>query len=116
MVLYESGRVSKASYDDYREAVYMITSLIPMGKVSTYGSIARLLGISPRLVGRILAENDKPIQIPCHRVVRSDGSLGGYTPAGIDFKKKLLQLEGITFSDGRVSKDLIIDLSWLLDP
>lgn len=79
-------------------------SKIPSGKVSTYSRIASKLGNSSaaRAVGNALARNPFPLVIPCHRAIRSDGSLGGYA-GGIDMKKKLLELEGIEFDyRGRV--------------
>jgi O-6-methylguanine DNA methyltransferase len=75
------------------EGVYKLASLIPKGKVSTYGAIAEQLGMHPRAIGVILHKN-KDKNVPCHRVVRANGSVGGYNK-GIDEKIKLLSLEGI---------------------
>ena len=60
--------------------VYRLTSEIPRGKVSTYGAIADALNKcgSSRAVGQILRANPTPIIVPCHRVVKSDGKIGGY--------------------------------------
>lgn len=69
---------------------------VPYGTVVTYKEIARRVG-SPggaRAVGRAMAANPVPIIIPCHRVVRSDGGLGGYS-SGVGTKRRLLELEGI---------------------
>ena len=67
---------------------------IPFGKTKSYGEIARKFKISPRHVGKICAQNKIPMAIPCHRVIRSDGSLGGFTArGGIKLKKKLLSFE-----------------------
>ena len=77
---------------------------IPKGKVSTYARIAEKSGASKgaRAVGNALAMNPYPLIIPCHRVIRSDGSLGGFG-GGLKMKKELLLMEGITFdSKGRV--------------
>lgn len=82
-------------YEDLKELVYALTQLVPVGCVTTYGSIARVLGISPRLVGKILSENEHPVEVPCHRVVSVKG-LGGYTLRGkraLDLKKRLIQFE-----------------------
>jgi len=67
---------------------------IPFGKVVSYGQLARTLGKPKafRAVGHALAMNPIPIGIPCHRIIASDGSLGGYT-GGLEIKKKLLQIE-----------------------
>ena len=69
---------------------------IPRGSVSTYGRMAAHLGIpgGARAVGNALATNPFPIVIPCHRAIRSDGTLGGYQ-GGLAMKKALLIQEGI---------------------
>ncbi|HTZ39441.1 MAG TPA: MGMT family protein [Syntrophales bacterium] len=77
---------------------------IPRGSVSTYRRIADHLGVpgGARAVGSALATNPFPIVIPCHRAIRSDGSLGGYQ-GGLDMKQVLLTQEGIEFDErGRV--------------
>ncbi|MFW6135620.1 MAG: methylated-DNA--[protein]-cysteine S-methyltransferase [Chloroflexota bacterium] len=77
---------------------------IPRGWVSTYGRIARHLGMSrgARAVGGALARNPFPIVIPCHRAIRSDGRLGGFQ-GGLEMKRALLELEGVEISPaGRV--------------
>ena len=53
---------------------------IPAGKVSTYGDLAKALGnpLASREIGKILGRNPNPIKVPCHRVVMSDGKVGGY--------------------------------------
>jgi len=85
-----------------------------MGKVTTYSSLAKIIKVHPRAVGRMLSKNKDLIVTPCHRVVKSDGSIGGYA-LGVDFKKKLLELEGVRFCGSyRVCKDNIIDVSKLL--
>jgi len=78
--------------------VYDILLRIPEGRISTYGDIARALGNpgASRAVGRILNKNPNPITVPCHRVVMSDGSIGGYA-FGKDRKKLLLGKEGLSF-------------------
>jgi len=89
----------KESFID--ELVYTIVQLMPVGYTVTYKAIADLLGIHPRRVALALKRNNKPIVIPCHRVVSAKG-LGGYTPAGVDFKKRLLQLEGAVTASRRL--------------
>jgi methylated-DNA-[protein]-cysteine S-methyltransferase len=82
---------------------------IPRGRVSTYGRIAEKSGASrgARAVGNALAMNPYPIIIPCHRVIRSDGSLGGFG-GGLKMKKDLLVMEGVTFdAKGRVPAEFI---------
>ena len=64
------------------------------GKTRTYGEIAKKLRISPRYVGKVCGENMHVILIPCHRVIRSDGKIGGFSAkGGTTLKKKLLDLE-----------------------
>lgn len=78
--------------------VYDILARIPEGKVTTYGDIAKALGRpgASRAVGRILNKNPNPIVVPCHRVVMSDGTIGGYA-FGKTVKKELLKKEGLRF-------------------
>ena len=67
---------------------------IKYGSTKTYGDIAKILNTSPRYVGNVCGQNNHLLIIPCHRVVRSDGSLGGFSGlGGIKLKKKLLELE-----------------------
>jgi methylated-DNA-[protein]-cysteine S-methyltransferase len=68
---------------------------IPYGKAISYGQMAKKLGNSKlvRAVGRALSTNPLPIIIPCHRVIASDGTIGGYS-AGVNLKIELLELEG----------------------
>jgi methylated-DNA-[protein]-cysteine S-methyltransferase len=90
----------------FSDSVYAMTSLIPMGKVTTYGAIAKAIGLpgAARAVGQALGANPNPIIVPCHRVVRSDGGLGGYSGGeGPRTKAKLLVREGVQVSAGRVN-------------
>ena len=67
---------------------------VPYGKCVSYKNISKQTKIHPRLVGKICGENRLPFYIPCHRIIRSDGSLGGYSAkGGISLKKKLLKIE-----------------------
>ena len=73
---------------------------IPKGQVITYLDVAK--GINHpkavRAVANAIGKNPYAPKIPCHRVIRSDGSVGGYSgPGGVKTKKKLLKLEGLTF-------------------
>ena len=72
---------------------------IPRGRVKTYSQVAKAIGkpLAVRAVANAIGKNPLPPQIPCHRVIRSDGSLGGYSgKGGIKTKKLLLKREGIT--------------------
>ena len=67
---------------------------IKKGKTKSYGEIAKKHKLSPRQVGKICSENKLLLLVPCHRVIRSDGSLGGFTSiGGIKLKKKILDFE-----------------------
>ena len=67
---------------------------IKFGKTKSYGQIAKKFKLSPRHVGKICGQNKIPLYIPCHRVIRSDGSMGGFSArGGISLKKKLLDFE-----------------------
>jgi len=72
---------------------------IPRGKVKTYFEVAKSIGkpLAVRAVANAIGKNPLAPQIPCHRVIRSDGSLGGYSgKGGIKTKRLLLKKEGIT--------------------
>ncbi|MBX4211177.1 MAG: MGMT family protein [Candidatus Yanofskybacteria bacterium] len=79
----------------FRDKVFAVVRKIPKGKTLTYVEVARLAG-SPkafRAVGNILTTN-YDLAIPCHRVIRSDGGMGGYNRGGARQKQKLLRQEG----------------------
>jgi methylated-DNA-[protein]-cysteine S-methyltransferase len=81
----------------FQASVLQTARRIPPGSVWTYGRVARTLGKpqASRAVGQALGRNPVPIVIPCHRVIASDGSLGGYSGGGgLESKRFLLQLEG----------------------
>ena len=67
---------------------------IKVGNTTTYGKIAKKYKLSPRHVGKICAQNKLVLLVPCHRVIKTDGGLGGFTsPGGIKLKKKILEFE-----------------------
>lgn len=94
--------------------VYVLLSKIPPGKVSTYGDIAKALGHpkAARVIGRIIANNPNPISIPCHRVVKSNGEIGGFA-YGEQRKRERLEKEGIKFQNrvGKLRRAKIIVLN-----
>ncbi len=79
---------------NFTQKVLEIVKKVPAGKVTTYGMIAKILKTSPRAVGQALKRNKKLVTIPCHRVVMSNGKLGGYVN-GAEAKKELLMKEGV---------------------
>ena len=89
----------------FRERVYQITKKIPIGKVATYGQIAKLAGSgkAARAVGMCMKTNPDSPRTPCHRVVGNDGSLTGYSAGkGILTKKAMLLAEGVYFNNNKV--------------
>ena len=91
---------------EFSESVYKVTSKVPTGKVTTYGAIARAIG-KPRAshaVGQALKANPHaPDVVPCHRVVMSDGDIGGYSGRrGVAKKVRLLKEEGVLVDSGRI--------------
>lgn len=96
----------------FQEKVFVCVAKIPKGKVMTYTGVASAVGRprAARAVGNVLGKNpftfhspkNAPKRIPCHRVVRSDGRVGGYSgPMGA--KEELLKKEGVKIINGRVS-------------
>lgn len=88
------------------EEVRNLVAQVPEGKVTTYGHVARALGdvIASRFVGKVMSENEDVDRVPCRRVVKSDGTLGGFTGGGTPAKRKYLRKEGI-----EIDGDKIID-------
>ncbi len=82
---------------------------IPRGRVATYAQLARLLNTSPRAVGRLASANRLPVIVPCHRVIRSDGSLGGYSLGDVEVKSRLLEMEGVNVVNGKVPRHYLVD-------
>jgi methylated-DNA-[protein]-cysteine S-methyltransferase len=83
----------------FQVRVWNYLTKIPRGTVKTYTQVAKGIGkpLAARAVGNAIGKNPYSPKIPCHRVIRSDGSLGGYSgKGGIKTKKLLLKREGIT--------------------
>ena len=101
---YFKGRPIKFVYQadipfgtSFQKAVWKKLAELPPGQLITYGALAREIKRpkAVRAVGQAVGANPLPIIIPCHRVIASDGKLGGYA-WGMGLKKKLLKIEGIT--------------------
>lgn len=90
---------------EFSENVLNIVKQIPKGKVSTYSAIAEMLNCKAyRAVGQILKRNKNPDEIPCYRVVKSNGELGGYSASGgIKEKIKKLEKDGIKIENGKIN-------------
>jgi methylated-DNA-[protein]-cysteine S-methyltransferase len=90
-------KMDLAEASRFQQNVWHIVRTIPYGETRSYGWVADELGLpkAARGVGQAMARNPLPIIIPCHRVISSDGSLGGYG-GGVEIKELLLRLEQVT--------------------
>lgn len=90
-----TARFSKGVQSDFGQKVYLIVSKIPKGKTMTYVEVSRKAGrpAACRAVGSILGKNRNK-EVPCHRVIRSDGGMGGYAFGGVKKKAEILKKEG----------------------
>lgn len=91
--------------------MWRLTTQIPRGRVSTYGLIARALGKpkAAQAVGNALNKNPRAPRVPCHRVVRGDGQVGGYAD-GTAKKGRILRQEGLRIG----SKNKVVDFAKVL--
>jgi AraC family transcriptional regulator of adaptative response/methylated-DNA-[protein]-cysteine methyltransferase len=113
-------RLDLEGFTDFERRVLEATRKIPFGTLRSYKWVAREIG-SPRAtrpVGQALARNPLPVVVPCHRVVESDGNLGGYSSGGTDMKRRLIEIEtgqfGLAFPGrGREVRERIL---FLLEP
>lgn len=85
---------------EFQRSVFKETWLIPRGMVGTYKGLAERIGVpgGARAVGTALASNPFPLVVPCHRVIRAGGSLGGFG-GGLEMKKTLLEIEGVMLNE-----------------
>ena len=83
--------------------VYKKLLQVPRGKITTYGELAKAVGLKngQRAVGTMMKKNPFPVIVPCHRVVKSDGKIGEYV-YGTSVKSKMLAEEGIKIKDGKI--------------
>jgi len=83
--------------------VYTKLLQVPEGKVTTYGDLAKAVGLEngQRTIGTIMKTNPFPGIVPCHRVVKSDGKIGGFV-YGERVKLQMLVKEGIKIKDGKI--------------
>ena len=88
--------------NNFNKRCYQKLVLIPKGMISTYAEIAKSLDSNAyRAVGNAMAKNPHPVAVPCHRIIKSDGTLGGYA-LGISKKIQLLKKEGIKIKNNKV--------------
>ena len=97
---YTNGRLKKFNLDiflqgtNFQKKIWRELQRIPYGKTKSYGQIAKKFNTSPRFVGNVCGLNKHLLVVPCHRVVRSNGTLGGFSSlGGIKLKQRLIKLE-----------------------
>ncbi len=85
------------------DKVYKKLLEVPPGQVTTYGELAKAIGLKngQRAIGRIMNNNPYPVIVPCHRVIMSNGKIGGYA-YGEKIKKNMLQKEGVEIKNGKI--------------
>ena len=102
-----------ATLSKYQQAVLRVLAEVPKGKVTTYGDLAKELAIrdpkwsqrASRAVGTTMRNNLCGPQIPCHRVIKSDGCIGSFRGGAegiVDEKNRMLRAEGVTIIDGKI--------------
>ena len=98
--------IDLSRFSEFEKEVLEKVREIPSGEVMTYKEVAEAVGCkrASRAVGNVMAKNPYPVLIPCHRVIKSDLSLGNYSRGGEKNKKKLLKGEGVDFEGGKVKR------------
>jgi methylated-DNA-[protein]-cysteine S-methyltransferase len=107
---FDTSLLEMSRVPPFHQKVLRVLARISKGKVSSYGTIAAKTGApgGARAAGQGCANNPFPIVFPCHRVVRSDRSLGGFG-GGLKLKRALLEMEGVRFdSTGKVKPEFIL--------
>lgn len=91
------------------EKVYKKLLEVPKSKVTTYGELAKAVGLKDgqRAIGRIMSKNPYPVIVPCHRVILSSGKVGGYA-WGKSVKTKMLSKEGVKIKNGKILNSSVI--------
>ena len=85
------------------QQVYKKLTQVPQGKITTYGELSKAVGLKngQRVIGQIMKKNQYPAIIPCHRVVKSDGKIGGFF-YGDKVKTNMLKKEGVKIKNGKI--------------
>ena len=101
----DKNNFSKPDIVNFNQKVWQVLKLIPRGRVTTYKELAEYLGKpkAARAVGNACGKNPDAPAVPCHRVIKSDGQLGGYG-GGAKRKIKLLKSEGMKVEKGKVKE------------
>ncbi|MFW9769567.1 MAG: methylated-DNA--[protein]-cysteine S-methyltransferase [Candidatus Thorarchaeota archaeon] len=108
-VLFTKDIIDTSVFYPFQQRVMQTDWNIPRGMTATYGWVAKQIGTNGvRAVGNANARNPIPLVYPCHRVIRSDRTLGGFG-GGLEMKRQLLEMEGVEFdSSGRVCPEYIL--------
>ncbi|MGZ8695160.1 MAG: methylated-DNA--[protein]-cysteine S-methyltransferase [Gaiellaceae bacterium] len=98
-VSFDDVPVSWEEETDLGRALGEALRRVPRGEVVSYGELAELAGRprAPRAAGTFCARNRLPVFVPCHRVISANG-IGGYGSLGVDYKRRLLALEGVSIA------------------
>jgi methylated-DNA-[protein]-cysteine S-methyltransferase len=112
----ESGmglsKPSQMAISSFQQKVYELCKQVPKGKVTSYSAIANKLKSSPRAVGQALRVNPFAPVVPCHRVVKADGTIGGFggetCGKKINQKIALLREEGVVIENNTIEKKFFI--------
>lgn len=90
-------------FTDFQKKVWLVCKKIPKGKITTYKLLAEAINCpgAARAVGNALNKNPYAPKVPCHRVINSDGGLGGFSQ-GTKKKQRLLASEGLTFAGNKI--------------
>jgi methylated-DNA-[protein]-cysteine S-methyltransferase len=85
------------------QKIYKKLLKVPKGQITTYGELAKAVGLKngQRVVGKTMNKNPYPVIIPCHRVIKSDGKIGGYAYGDV-IKSNMLTKEGIEIKNGKI--------------
>tara|TARA_Y100000296_G_scaffold79163_1_gene102762 strand:- start:1446 stop:1760 length:315 start_codon:yes stop_codon:yes gene_type:complete len=87
----------------FNERCYDLLRKVPKGKITTYKEISKALGIKAyKVVGNAMNKNPYAPKVPCHRIIKSNGEIGGFA-SGIKNKIKLLKKEGIEIKKGKIN-------------
>jgi len=90
---------------EFEEKVYKLLRKVPRGKITTYAELARAVQVSggARAIGNAMNKNPYAPKVPCHRVVKSDGTVGGFAH-GVKKKIEMLEKEGVAIKNGKIEE------------
>jgi methylated-DNA-[protein]-cysteine S-methyltransferase len=95
------------AYEEKRKLVYWLLQKVPKDKVTTYKELGMAAGVHQRTVASYMKTNDDPVNVPCFRVIMSNGDIGGYGFLGHKGKEEILRQNGIEVTGGKVPEKYI---------